>query len=309
MPSGWSNVFEINLLLRPGLQGVVEIPSEAEVPQVDADEALADRLVSRGGEVAIALEAEVGVALPVPVGRPWLVRLVVAAVIMELAFLSYQSLTPVRSAVDRIVGWAAGTISAGALRPAPVPQVMQISATFLDALPNNINISYLEAGAGLLLYHIEGGIDIDLLKGVQAGLEGYQLGDVLSITGERAEKLVGAVTYRDQQPMDIWRPESSVYDRFFNNLRRSISARGGEVTHTSVASQRPGEYVIAGDLGLVRAHLRGVLSEPIRANYHRVILLENPEGSRRQYFLRVVFDLVLEGVASQPRSSQAGTAD
>ena len=302
-------MFEINLLLRPGLQGVVEIPSEAEIPQADADDTLADRLALRGGEVVIAPEAEDAVALPVSVGRPWRVRLAVAAAIMALAFWSYHALTPVRSAVNRTVGWAAGTIGAGAPRPASVPRVMRISATFLDALPNNVDITYLEAGAGLLLYHIEGGIDIDLLKGVQAELEGYQLGDVLSITGERAEKLVGAVTYKDQQPMDIWRPESSVYDRFFNNLRRSISARGGEVTHTSVASQRPGEYVIAGDLGLVRAHLRGVLSEPIRANYHRVILLENPEGSGRQYFLRVVFDLVLEGVASQPRSSQAGTAD
>lgn len=301
-------MFEINLLLPPGLQGVAELPSEQGPPEVDLDEALAGRLAARGAG-DIAPEAGHAVALPAAKGRPWLVNLAAVAVVMALSFWSYYSVAPVRSLVDRAVGRVTGTLSTGPAQPVHVPRVMQISATFLHALPENVNITYFEAGAGLLLYHIDGGIDIDLLKGVQAELEGFELGEVLMMPGDRAEILVGAVTYKDRRPMDIWRPNSGVYDLFFSNLRQSISARGGEVTHTAVASQRPGEYIIAGDLTLIRAHLNGLVAQPTRANYHRVILLENSGGDGRQYFLRVVFDLVVEGSASQPRLSQAGTAD
>ena len=211
--------------------------------------------------------------------------------------------------MDSLLGRRTGLERAVPARAAAPPLVMQVSAAFLQQLPEATRITYFEAGAGLVLYRIEGGTDIDQLNSIQATISGFKFGDVLSITGERAKKLIGAITYHDKSPADIWRPKSSAYDLFFSNLKQVVNAGGGEVRQTSSGSQTPAEYVIAGEMRLIRTHLERLAAEPTSVSYHRVILLENSEGDGRQYLLKVVFDLMAEGSISQPQLSRAGTRD
>ena len=136
-----------------------------------------------------------------------------------------------------------------------------------------------------------------------------ELGDVISITGERARQLIGIVTYFDHSGTQTLRPASSAYVTFFSDLREAISASGGEVMHTSVGMQEPGEYVIGGDLDMIRLHLQGAAAQSAGASYHRVSLLENSDVESNQYLLRVVFDLLDGRTVSQQPLSPESSAD
>ncbi len=305
MLSGRCKVFEIDLLADPGLQQD-KAAAEPEDPERAFEEELADRLASRGGamptQIVPTIETQVSGAGKVR----GVTRLVWIAILAGGILAGYTQRDLLRPYLDPLLPRSMRSTPAAAIET-PVPRAVRIASRFLATLPGEASLAYLEAGSGLLLYRMQGDLTAEALASLNSSVEGFRIGDNLeAIAGERSAWL-GVVSYTDPGQGHDPAAAGPDYDDFFSALRRSVSTSGAEVTRTSAGLLEPGEYVIAGKLAQVRAHLDAVAETPPPARYHRVSLLRLDGADEDRYRMRVVFNLLKDESPSPQPSSPAGT--
>lgn len=308
MQSGCISVFEINLLLKPGLQ--LQAPQGAAGDfDIDQESPLIDRLRTRGSTFITTISGVEESTLTVRKGsRFW--RLVLLGAIGSLAYWTFfkGGLEQVKSWRDMLFGGGAvQTIIVEVAEPLPAPKAVILASQILENLSDSAAIKYLDVGGGLLLYRLSGEMGADQLAQLNATITGYRGGDIVPFHHNGQSGWGGAVAYHEEAGFERWNPPQSDYDRFFQYLRQTVTSGGGRVMLTAAGMLTPGEYVIGGDIALLMDHLTSIADGPRVAVYHRVSLLRQAEESGDQYQLRVVFNLVGGEEISPPASLPAGT--
>lgn len=299
-------MFEIDLLAAPGLQREKD-EAEPEDAAIAYEEELADRIASRGGALPIQVEATDGSPIAAGGKESGVKRLVWIAILAGGILAGYTQKDLLRPYLDPLLPRSMRSTPAGDATEIPIPRPVRVASRFLAMLPDNASLTYLEAGAGLLLYRMQGDLTTEALDSLNRSVEGFRIGDNLEATAGERSAWLGVVSYTDSGQGQGAVTSSPAYDNFFSALRRSVTSSGAEVTRTSAVLLEPGEYVIAGKLEQVRAHLDAVAETPPAARYHRVSLLRLDGADGDRYRMRVVFNLLKDNNPSPQPSSPAGT--
>lgn len=293
-------MFEINLLRTPGLQAAVEaIPKPATLR---ADEVIINHMNERKQPTSVP-PAKVKLSL---IRR--LVRLIILVLISVSGYWGYQAW----------VQYQAGRMSVLSLTPpppVPLAQVLPglvkgssaaIMAAFIDQLPAQATIDFMDAGAGVMIYRIWGWELSQYLPQMNAMVEGRQYDDLLAPGGADAPGYwLGSVTYEAEDTVGVLRPVEYGYSGFFDTLQAQIGTTGGMIVEMLPGSNSTGEYVIRGSIADIKAHLKMLSERRPQARYHRMSLLRQSNQPSESYLLRVLFDL--EEPESLPLSSLASS--
>ena len=308
MPSGCTKVFEINLLLKPGLQlGAAQgVAGELDI---DLESPLIDRLRSREGTFITSISGEEEFTSAAK-RFSWFRRLVMLGAIGSLAYWTFYM-----GGLEQVTTWRDSVFGTGTIRtkivkvakPLPAPESVLLASQVLEHLSDSAAVEYLDVGGGLLLYRVSGEMSASQLTQLNAVIAGYRVGDIVPFHHNGQSGWGGAVAYREEAGIERWNPPLSDYEQFFHFLRQTVISGGGRVMLTAAGMLTPGEYVIGGDIALIMDHLTGIAAGPRIAVYHRVSLLRQSEAAREHYQLRVVFNLVGGEDLSPPASSPAGT--
>ncbi len=293
-------MFEINLLRPPGLQ--VEVAPIPKPEPVGTEEVIINHMQGRVQKTS---------APPAPVKhrqsfarRLW--QLVILAVIGVAAYWAYQAWVQYRAARVTVI-----SVTPPAPRevilppPATVPgSSAAIIAAFIEQLPSQATIDFMDAGAGVLIYRIWGWELSQYLPQMNAMVEGYRQDDLLAPGGTGAPGYwLGSVTYEAEDTLGILRPAEYGYVGFFDSLQVQIKATGGNIVEMVSGSNATGEYVIRGTLRDIQGHLNTLSTHRPPARYHRMSLLRQSDAPTETYLLRVLFSL--EGPESPLLSLQA----
>ncbi len=294
-------MFEINLLRPPGLQGAV-----APIPKpepVGTEEAIINHMQGRTQKTS---------APPAPIKRRisfarrlW--HLVILVLIGVAAFWAYQAWVQYRTAQGRVFSITPPTRREVILPPpATAPgSSAAIMAAFIEQLPSQATIDFMDAGAGVLIYRIWGWELSQYLPQMNAMVEGYRQDDLLAPGGTDAPGYwLGSVTYEAQDTLGILRPAEYGYVGFFDSLQAQIKATGGDIVEMIPGINATGEYVIRGTLRDIHGHLSRLSTHHPPARYHRMSLVRQSNAPTETYLLRVLFSL--EEPESPLLSLQAG---
>ena len=301
-------MFEINLLLKPGLQIGAPQGAQGEI-ELDQEDPLIDRLRSRGGTFTTRVVGGEEDTTEVKQAS-WFWRLVFVGAISYLAYWTFY-----QGGLDRLKYWRdtmfGTTISQTKIveivEPLHALESVKLASQVLGSLSDSAQVDYLDVGGGLLLYRVSGKLSANQLTQLNIVISGYRAGDVVPFNHNGQSGWGGAVAYQQSEGFERWDPPTSDYDQFFRNLRQSVTSGGGSVMLTAAGLLTPGEYVIGGDMSLLLDHLTEVVTGPRYAIYHRVSLLRQSVENANRYQLRVVFNLVGGEDISPPASLQAGT--
>ena len=281
-------MFEINLLRPPGLQAAVAPISKPE--PVGTEEAIIGHLRGRIQKTS---------APPAPVKhrisfarRLW--QLVILVLLGVAAYWASQAWVQYRTAHGRVISITPPTRSAVILPPpASAPSSSAaIMAAFIEQLPSQATIDFMDAGAGVLIYRIWGWELSQYLPQMNAMVEGYRQDDLLAPGGGEAPGYwLGSVTYEAQDTLGILRPAEYGYVGFFDSLQAQINTTGGDIVEMIPGNNATGEYVIRGTLRDIHGHLNTLSAHRPPARYHRMSLLRQSNAPTETYLLRVLFSL------------------
>ncbi len=292
-------MFEINLLKPPGLQGAVAVIPRPE--PMGTEEVIIGHMQGRTQKTS---------APPVPVKlrksfANRLGRLVILVLIGVAAYWAYQAWVQYRAV-------AVISITPPAHREVILPSAAKvpgssaaIMAAFIEQLPSQATIDFMDAGAGILIYRIWGWELSQYLPQMNAMVAGYRQDDLLAPGGTEAPGYwLGSVTYEAEDTLGILRPAEYGYVGFFDSLQAQITATGGDIVEMVPGKNATGEYVIRGTLRDIHGHLNTLSTHRPPARYHRMSLLRQKDAPTETYLLRVLF--ILEEPRSPLLSLQAG---
>ncbi|UCH09173.1 MAG: hypothetical protein JSU61_07965 [Fidelibacterota bacterium] len=295
-------MFEINLLAKPGLQ---EISPELEAEGIGIREAaIISRLEARLPEG----ELEKAPARKRLRTKSWIWLFIFIIIIGLAGYWWYQGwdwkpwkgLLPSRMTPEAIETLAAAPY------PGTCPRTL---AWFLEKLPGDASLDFLEIGAGILMFRVQGEDLGPTLLQIQTEVEGYQYSDLLR--PRESDYLpgywLGTVAFKSLDQVGALRPVKAEYDRFFLQLEHQVRDTGGMVVSTIPGTMTAGEYVIQGMLHEIQAHLANAAAKGQNIHYHRIGLLRDQGKSADFYFLRVIFNIIEERPLSLPLSSPGDT--
>ncbi len=296
-------MLDINLLSPPGLQGAVAEPV-AEEPLEEAEDAIIKRLEARVKEEVPPAE------VPKPKKksrlRIWIIVFMLIGV--AAAYLWYQGWTwqQLREKLPFLESLAVPRESKFvAEQPVPCAKIM---ARFLEGLPQEASLDYLEAGGGIMVYRIWGQDLAQVLLPLSAQVDGYQYSDFIQESPPNDPGYwLGAVVYAPRGQVGLLRPTQSDYERFFRRLQDMVRDTGGTLVEMIPGTMTMGEYVIQGTLDEIQSHLVSTTADPAKVHFHRVGLFKPEDSADGDYLLRVVFNLVEEPESSPQLSSPAST--
>jgi len=215
-------MFEINLLRAPGLQAVVAVAAKPQAFQ--ADEVIVNHMNERKQATSVP-----PVKLEQSLGRR-LLRLIILVLIGMSGYWGYQAW----------VQYQAGKTSVLSLTPPPPVRAAQIlpgaargssaaiMAAFIDHLPDQATIDFIDAGAGVMIYRIWGWELSQYLPQLNAMVEGHQQDDLLAPGGDDAPGYwLGSVIYDAEDTLGVVRPAEYSYSSFFDTLQVQIGTTGG----------------------------------------------------------------------------------
>ncbi len=279
-------MFEINLLRPPGLQGAVAAVLKPSTSLVD--EAIINNLNERKQATSVPpLKVKQSIARR-------LLRLIILILIGVSGFWGYQAW----------LQYQAGRRSILSLTPPPPVKAAQVlpglvkgssaavMAAFIDRLPAQATIDFIDAGAGVMIYRIWGWELSQYLHQMNAMVEGRQHDDLLAPGGADAPGYwLGSVTYEADDTLGVLRPVVYSYSGFFDTLQAQIGSTGGIIVEMVPGSNSTGEYVIRGSIAVIKAHLKMLSGRRPQARYHRMSILRQSNQPSESYLLRVLFDL------------------
>ncbi|MFB0516023.1 MAG: hypothetical protein ACETWG_05395 [Candidatus Neomarinimicrobiota bacterium] len=295
-------MFDINLLLKPGLQEAIVWPEE-EVLE-DREAAIISRLQGRLPAEALA------VVTPKPRAKsrflPWIVVLLVILVVAVYwwyqgwSWRQWRELFPFREPAP-----AVGVPEGVGLRPGTcVTAVAQV----LEELPVQASLDFIDAGVGVLIYWVSGEDLAKSLLQLNTRIEGRQYSDLITPSAPAPpDYWLGTIAFDARDQVGALRPSRSDYDRFFRRLQKKVSNTGGVVLEMVPGIMTAGEYVIQGTLDEIRAHLTTALIDSSGVHYHRLSVLKPEQLAGDSYLLRVIFNLIEEPILLQRSSSPADT--
>ncbi len=299
---GRLNVFDIDLLARPGLQGVA---TGLEFEVVSHEEAILRRLQERA-------TAEAQAVAPPKVKKGSKIRdwLVIILVILAVAAYwwhqgwSWRELREWREIFPFLAAPPAAAMPRAAMQPPG--SCAAVMARFLGDLPSQAVIDFMGAGAGLLTYRVRGEELAQSLLRLNARVEGHRFSDLITLSAPAAPAYwQGAVAFTSSDQVGALRPIMSEYERFFRKLKARVSSSGGVLVKTIPGTMTTGEYVLRGSLSDIQTHLVTAASDSAYVHYHRMSLLK-PDGiATGPYLLRVIFNIIEERPQS-PRSLLPG---
>ena len=176
-----------------------------------------------------------------------------------------------------------------------------VMAGFLGGLPARATLDFLDAGAGIMIYRVQGDELGQVLRKLNADVQGHRFSDLVT-PSRSASYWLGTVAFASRNQAGALRPVRAEYDRFFRLLQDQIRSTGGVVVEMVPGTMTAGEYVIRGSLDEIRAHLAAAARDSINVFYHRLSLLKSATPPEGLYLLRVTFNLVEEQVPSPPPS-------
>lgn len=305
MPFGFCSMFEVNLLAATGLQELAVDADAAKTTVLEA--AIIERLSAR--VPASASDADASAAAPAERSRRWWVLLLVG-LLVAAAFWLYREgrLDTLR---QNLAAWLGRPVAVAPSLAAPPIAISAVMGQFLEGLPADATLEYMDAGAGLLTYWILGADLHQTLTRLNAQVQGRRFADVITPAGDVApNRWLGTVAFASADQVGALDPIEANYDRFFNRLQANVQSTGGTVVDMIPGTLTAGEYVIQGSLSELRAHLAGVagvVEEAAPVHYHRLSLLRQAGSPDGDYLLRVIFNLTEEPNPSARSSSPGGT--
>ena len=296
---GRLNMFDINLLARPGLQ---EVAAGLEFEVVSHEEAILRRLQERATTEAQAI-APPKVKKRSKI-RGWLV--IILVILAVAAYWWYQgwSWKEWRELFPFPAAPPAAAMPQAAMQPPG--SCAAVMARFLGDLPSQAVIDFMDTGAGLLIYRVRGEELTRSLLRLNVRVEGHRFSDLITLSAPAAPAYwQGAVAFTSSDQVGALRPIMSEYERFFRKLKARVSSSGGVLVKTIPGTMTAGEYVLRGSLSDIQTNLVTAASDSAHVHYHRMSLLK-PDGiATGPYLLRVIFNIIEERPQS-PRSLLPG---
>jgi hypothetical protein len=291
-------MFEINLLAKPGLQG---ISPELEADVIGArDAAIINRLEARAPREGIEDEP----ALKRSKAKSWIWISIFIIVASFVGYWWYQGWDwePWKALLpSRMVPTAIETLAA-APPPGSCPRTL---AWFLEELPGEASIDFLDIGAGVLMFRVRGEEIGSALLQIQEEVEGYRYSDLLRPRESSPSPgfWLGTVAFQSRDQVGALRPVKADYDLFFLQLETRVRDTGGLVVATVPGTMTAGEYVIQGTMNEIQAHLANAAANGRNIHYHHISLLRAEGDLTGPYLLRVIFNIIEERPLSPPPSS------
>ncbi len=285
---GRLNMFNINLLARPGLQ---EAAAGLELEAVTHEEAILHRLQERATAEALAVApSRVKTRLRF---RGWLVIILVVLVVAAYWWYQGWSWKKWREVFPYPKTPPAATMPRAVVQPPW--SCAAVMARFLSDLPSQAAVDFMDTGAGLLIYRIRGEELAQSLLKLNSRVEGHQFSDLITLSAPAAPACwQGAVAFASGDQVGALRPIKSEYERFFRRLKDRVRSSGGIVVETIPGTMTVGEYVLQGSLSEIQTHLVTAASDSAYVHYHRMSLLKPDRIATGPYLLRVIFNIIEE---------------
>ncbi|MCK4578074.1 MAG: hypothetical protein KAU50_04745 [Candidatus Marinimicrobia bacterium] len=283
-------MFEINLLKTPGLQ--VTAPKIAPPKRIEYEDELVNRLEVRGGTSAAITDVMPKYSILRSLIR-WLIALLLAGL---AGYWAYQAWTAFYGADGSIISVTQPvTEQPAAAAPALIGSPASILPTFIEHLPSQATIDFMDVGAGVLIYRMWGRELSLFLPQLNAMVDGHIRDDLLAPDGGNIPGYwLGTVIYESEDQEGVIRPVDGDYGAFFDTLKTRVNSTGGLLVEVIPGAVSAGEYVISGTLRDLHSHLLMVSRSQTKAYYHRMSIIRQYDQPAESYLLRVLFHLVKE---------------